>query len=666
MVVKHHLRQSVHILEEPAHAAARSRPPSQRMGGPESRKSSRVSSRAAQEDFKRFQVGNTPEREVVVKPPSPKTDKEIELMTSAVENNKSLQAVLNYSVTLCREMVEWAWKEVVPEETNVVTQGEAGDYFYIIQNGVLNVIVDNKRLDYQLTSGMSFGELALLFLAPRAATVRTATKTVLWVIDRNQFKAILAKAAEEALKQFTVYLLQIEGMECLNKKALLKAANALVEVEYSRGDTIYQQGEDGTSFFIVTEGEAASYVDGEQVDTFKAFHKSPIILGERTMVSSEPRTETVRVTSETAFAMTMDRGSFDLIVTAKNAKKKNLNKPSSNLSKGLTTEYHRENGVSLKDLTSVGVLGTGAFGLVELMEDVRSGETYALKTLSKGHIVKSGLQEGVMNEKNIQFMCDSPFIIRLYETYNTQRTLCLLMEPALGGEVLFLYNKHKLHGKEGHAKYYVAGIVFAFEHMHAKKIVYRDLKPENLILDAVGRPKLTDMGLAKVSPGKTFTTCGSLLSMAPEVIKSIGHNQAADWWTLGVMLFELMAGESPFMGPSPAEIYTKIFAGINKVHFPRRMQGACESLVKGLCEVLQSKRLPMLGGGVENLKRHDWFKTFNWKAMENRQLEAPFLPEVRSKIDLQNFKTGQPPTIPGDSDYMSEVGGWDEEFATST
>merc|ERR1712003_5477 len=116
----------------------------------------------------------------------------------------------------------------------------------------------------------------------------------------------------------------------------------------------------------------------------------------------------------------------------------------------------------------------------EMVEHVNTQETYALKALSKGYVVKSGMQNSVISEKNVQLMCDSPFVVKLYETYNGEQSLYLLLELALGGELYATYNKKGLVGRERHAKFYVAGVVFAFSHLHRNKVIYRDLKPENL------------------------------------------------------------------------------------------------------------------------------------------------------------------------------------------
>merc|ERR1719160_2432361 len=198
-----------------------------------------------------------------------------------------------------------------------------------------------------------------------------------------------------------------------------------------------------------------------------------------------------------------------------------------------------------------------------------------------------------MNEKRILQMTCSPFIIKLYETYNGAQSLYFLLECALGGELYATYNRKGLHGSEKHAKFYIAGTTLAFEHLHERRIIYRDLKPENLLLTDKGHLKLTDMGLAKFVIGKSYTTCGTPDYFAPEVIASIGHTVSVDWWTLGILIFELMTGHPPFESSDPMGIYMKVMQGIEKVRFPHTCHGQIEELVKSLCKKEPSERLPM-------------------------------------------------------------------------
>jgi len=284
--------------------------------------------------------------------------------------------------------------------------------------------------------------------------------------------------------------------------------------------------------------------------------------------------------------------------------------------------------------------------------------------LSKGYIVKTGMQDSVMNEKNILVMTNSVFVIKLHETYNGSQTLYFLLEPALGGELYATYNRKGFHGSEKHAKYYIAGTVFAFEHLHERRIIYRDLKPENLLLTDKGNIKLTDMGLAKFVIGKTYTTCGTPDYFAPELIASTGHTNAVDWWTLGVLTFELMSGHPPFESAYPMQIYSKVKKGISKVPFPPKCQGSVGDLIKQLLKSEPSERLPVRPGGVQNLKSHKWFEGFDWEAMKNLELDAPYKPVVKSKKDLANF-SARKEDMPQQLEYHDPGTGWDKDFASA-
>merc|ERR1712083_692401 len=226
-------------------------------------------------------------------------------------------------------------------------------------------------------------------------------------------------------------------------------------------------------------------------------------------------------------------------------------------------------------------------------------------------------------------MTNSKFVIKLCATYNSSQTLYFLLEPALGGELYATYNRKGLHGSEKHAMFYSAGVVFAFAHCHERRIIYRDLKPENLLINEQGHCKVTDMGLAKFVIGKTYTTCGTPDYFAPELIASTGHTNAVDWWMLGILIFELMSGHPPFESAYPMQIYSKVMKGINKVSFPQKCQGAVGELIKGLLKKEPSERLPMRPGGVTNLKEHQWFQGFGWEEFSANGAEPPYKPVVK-------------------------------------
>merc|ERR1719277_1299237 len=184
-----------------------------------------------------------------------------------------------------------------------------------------------------------------------------------------------------------------------------------------------------------------------------------------------------------------------------------------------------------------------------------------------------------------------------------------------------------------------------------------------MLLTNDGFCKLTDMGLAKFVIGKTYTTCGTPDYFAPEIIASTGHTVAVDWWTLGVLLFELLSGHPPFESAYPMQIYSKVMKGINKVPFPAKCQGAPETLIKGLLHREPSERLPMKLNGTKNLKECKWYQGFDWAAMATLELDPPYKPTVKSKTDIANF-SARKEDMPRHVDYKDDGSGWDKDFAS--
>jgi len=529
---------------------------------------------------------------------------------------------------------------------------------------------ESKRVG-GVEKGGSFGELALLYLVPRAATVVAKIDSVVWVFDRKNFKQILMQVSNAKIDEYVTHLNRVDILTPLLGDEKRELAKALVEMHFAKNEVILQQGEPGNTFYILYEGDVVVKKDNVEQTTLSASkaRKEARFFGERALLAKEPRAATVMVVSETAKALALDRDSFNMLLGPLEdlIKRSEKGETRSNMAKGKNPQGNpndkpREK-ILRRDLTKVGLLGCGGFGAVELWEHKVSKETYAMKGLSKGYIVKTGMQESVMNEKNILMMTNSPFIIRLWETYNGSQTLYFLMEAALGGELYATYNRKGFHGSEKHAKFYAAGTVLAFDHMHRRRIIYRDLKPENLLMNDTGHLKLTDMGLAKFVIGKTFTTCGTPDYFAPELIAPTGHTDAVDWWTLGILIFELMSGHPPFESAYPMQIYSKVMKGITKVPFPPKCQGPVGDLIKALLKKEPSERICCRPGGVQNLKDHKWYGGFDWSAFESDTLEPPYKPVVKSKKDIANF-SARKEDMPRQIEYTDDGSGWDKDFAS--
>jgi len=307
--------------------------------------------------------------------------------------------------------------------------------------------------------------------------------------------------------------------------------------------------------------------------------------------------------------------------------------------------------VQLADLTWVSTLGIGGFGRVEL---VTAGEnnniTFALKKLKKIEIDDRKQQQHILNEKQIMLSCTSPFIVKLHKTFRDSRYLYMLMEPCLGGE-LWTILRDKKRFDDDSAKFYTGCVINAFEYLHNKGIVYRDLKPENLLLDASGYVKLTDFGFSKqLEPGeKSWTFCGTPEYVAPEIITNKSHDHRADIWSVGILMYELLNGIPPFpkRNNSSSQVYTEILKGMKCVNFPTYMSATAVELIRQLCRISPTQR-----PSLSVTRRYMWFAGMDWAGLENRTLKPPHLPKITGAQDTSNF-----------DNYCKDISDPEEDFS---
>lgn len=220
---------------------------------------------------------------------------------------------------------------------------------------------------------------------------------------------------------------------------------------------------------------------------------------------------------------------------------------------------------ALEDYEVLHTLGRGSFGRVRLARRRRDQELFAMKVLKKHACVKSKQVDHVYSEYRILSQVQHPFIVGSYGLAQDSRYLFLLLEYVKGGE-LFRYLRSRSPLDDAHARFYAAQIVLIFEYLHSLSVVYRDLKPENLLVNSDGYLKLTDFGFAKLIQGRTYTLCGTPEYLAPEVLLNKGHSKPADWWTFGILVYELLVGIDPFSAESPMEVYHNILH--KKPRFP--------------------------------------------------------------------------------------------------
>ncbi|ORC92703.1 protein kinase A catalytic subunit [Trypanosoma theileri] len=291
-------------------------------------------------------------------------------------------------------------------------------------------------------------------------------------------------------------------------------------------------------------------------------------------------------------------------------------------------------GWKLQDLEMGETIGTGTFGRVRLCKHKGTGRYLALKILKKQEILRMKQVDHILAESSILQEVNHPFIVNMLKGFMDDDRLYILLEYVVGGE---LFSHLRKAGKFPNdvAKFYSAEVVLAFEYLHSCNIVYRDLKPENLLLDAQGNIKITDFGFAKRVNERTFTLCGTPEYLAPEVIQSKGHNKAVDWWALGILLYEMLVGYPPFFDESPFKIYEKILEG--KLQFPRWVELRARDLIKNLLALDPTKRLGSLKRGAQDVKRHKFYSGVDWDVVLEKKVPPPIPVRLTKDGDTRYF-----------------------------
>ena len=292
--------------------------------------------------------------------------------------------------------------------------------------------------------------------------------------------------------------------------------------------------------------------------------------------------------------------------------------------------------VTLNDFQIVKLLGKGAFGKVLLVYNEELKKYFAMKTLRKDYIKKNQQTKHTKEERKILEKIDYPFISKLYYAFQNEKKLFMITEYMPGGEMFYHLHMND-HFNENKARFYIAEIVLAIDHLHKNNILYRDLKPENILLDELGHIKLTDFGLSKImnniEKDKTYTVCGTPIYVAPEVLTGQGYNKLVDWWSVGVLLYEFLAGYSPYR-----EARTKIDIKIYKKNLEQDplISDTAFDLIKKFCTFDVSKRI---GKNFEDIKNHEFFKDIDWIKLEKKEITPPYKPKIRFAGDVGNFDT---------------------------
>ncbi|XP_030061246.1 serine/threonine-protein kinase N2 isoform X2 [Microcaecilia unicolor] len=294
---------------------------------------------------------------------------------------------------------------------------------------------------------------------------------------------------------------------------------------------------------------------------------------------------------------------------------------------------------NLQDFRCCAVLGRGHFGKVLLAEYKNTNEMFAIKALKKGDIIARDEVDSLMCEKRIFETVNSvrhPFLVNLFACFQTKDHVCFVMEYAAGGDLMM--HIHTDVFSEPRAVFYAACVVLGLQYLHEYKIVYRDLKLDNLLLDTEGFVKIADFGLCKEGMGfgdKTSTFCGTPEFLAPEVLTETSYTRAVDWWGLGVLIYEMLVGESPFPGDDEEEVFDSIVN--DEVRYPRFLSTEAISIMRRLLRRNPERRLGASENDAEDVKRHPFFRQIDWDALLAKKVKPPFVPTIRGREDVSNF-----------------------------
>ncbi|KAL8973064.1 MAG: hypothetical protein Q9183_000187 [Haloplaca sp. 2 TL-2023] len=287
---------------------------------------------------------------------------------------------------------------------------------------------------------------------------------------------------------------------------------------------------------------------------------------------------------------------------------------------------------TLNDFNFQRTLGTGSFGRVHLVQSKHNQRFYAVKVLKKAQVVKMKQVEHTNDERKMLQKVKQAFLVTLWGTFQDSKNLYMVMDFVEGGELFSLLRKSQRFPNPV-AKFYAAEVTLALDYLHAMHIIYRDLKPENLLLDRHGHLKITDFGFAKEVPDITWTLCGTPDYLAPEVVSSKGYNK----WSLGILIFEMLCGFTPFWDAgSPIKIYENILKG--KVKYPPYIHPDAQDLLQRLITPDLTKRLGNLHAGSKDVMNHAWFAEVTWERLARKDIDAPYVPPVQGGIgDASQF-----------------------------
>jgi cGMP-dependent protein kinase len=444
-------------------------------------------------------------------------------------------------------------------------------------------------------------------------------------------------SAEEASDraQKMVLVKKVPLFRHLSQDQTLKLVTLFNIQRYSRDQSVFDQGEVGTCFYVIASGEVIVKINGSVVRTLG----KNAYFGERALLFDEPRSATVQVCTAEAELLYVSKDAFKLMMN-------------DNMQQELMHRISlQDTSVTLKDVKQIKVIGTGATGVVRLVEHKQTKTRYALKRVQKqGKGADLKIPDEVKRECDLLGENDHPFIMKLVKTFESAKSIYILTELITGGELHGAIRVIPTVLSRTQAQFYTGSLVIVLEELAGRNIVYRDLKPENVMLDNQGYLKLIDFGIAKKleeGRGRTFTMVGTPHYMAPEVMRGQGYGTPVDLWSLGVIQYEFVCGYLPFADEldDPTEVCSAVLKAA--LNFPTRYRDtAGRNLMQGLLCRQHKKRLGAGAAGYEDVRNAEYFKdpkdllpgggTRLFDRIMGRELAPPLVPKGETYCDPED------------------------------
>lgn len=495
----------------------------------------------------------------------------------------------------------------------------AGVKFFIVIDGFIEVSGGHISHPVQLARGGTFGDeyvlepnrrmthtvrcvgsgtVQLALLSPEALAGALGSESVDEIVEIQR--------KERVLQKIHIFRNLAHGQ----KTMLVKSFRVMSKM--SSGEKVVTQGELGSAFFIIKEGEVKITIKDRLIRTLGKHD----YFGERALLYDEPRTASVTVSRDGTTLWAVDKDIFLSIIH------------------GPMLEYLeyrirlQDTTLSIEDIVEERVIGKGTFGVVKLVTHIRTKTRYALKVLMRSKIKELRQEANILLEREILAENDHPFIVKCVKVFEEPDKICFLTELISGGELLDVIDELEILDIH-QAHFYIGSMGLAIESLHERYIAYRDLKPENVLLDHRGYIKLIDFGCArKLQDGYAYTVVGTPHYMAPEVLLGKGYNVCADIWSLGVCCYEFLCGVLPFANDSDSEqvVFSEILS--SPLMFPDALQ---DETAKGfLRRILNRDPKARVGGsvmGFQEIQEDPFFKDFDWDQLMGRELNAPFQPQ---------------------------------------